>query len=746
METPIVPQRAWSAGARVAAALAACADPEWPLLFVVLLAPTAICLALGDGQKVTFFFGAAIYIACVKWLGWAVFGRLAPARPRCLLFPAEVFAGLAVVCAWFYLRNFVAKAWPASYGLAELAWLFPALLALHATALAVSWRRRTQPSLAVLGERLALYVPFVVVLAAALWSISAALGVQGTDSMTYTFLARIFRTEGIDFAVPPTNRTIIYPSGFGAMNATAASLAPLTVLQAFHLQHVLLCVAAVFLLTATVAVLARRPLPLLHSLPVPFLFLFPLYALYPDVLYPGTPKQAGPPLFAAICLLPLLAPTGRRGVFFFALGVVAFLAVLAVALNPVCGPYAAVATTVAGVIFMSRGWAELGLRRWRTAVGFAGAGLVAAALVGTCDLYYGSMVRSLLLRGAEPPAPPTDPGPAVESASQPARFSWTKAALGLASVNPIGLSPVESGTGLVWDRAEPLRGWGERWPPAAFALGALSLALVALSGLLPRQTRTIAARDPLVRLLLGVVGLWLAVKYSMTFWIVGLSRAYYLTGLLSVYERYLLLRCEFLLLFTCMAAAATRLFLILEARSGRSARRAAAAGGAACWLLPALGLIAGVAVSGFAVVPTTDRFTPTPDDIKLAAWLEDHVPPQKGNIGLAAFTFTAGLGNVEMYVFPLKGGYALALLNRHYNFRFLLPNLEADGGAAYREYIRDAFDANWCRENDVRYFYANQEALANNPGLAAAIEAGRLRPLRREGNSCVYELTEESVP
>ena len=193
--------------------------------------------------------------------------------------------------------------------------------------------------------------------------------------MTYTFLARIYRTEGIDFAVPPTNQTIVYPSGFGAMNATAASLAPLTVLQAFHLQHVLLCVAACFLVTATVAALARRPLPLLHSLPVPFLFLFPLYALYPDVLYPGTPKQAGPPLFAAICLLPLLAPTGRRGAFFFAVGVVAFLAVLAVALNPACGPYAAVATTVAGVIFVQRGRANLGLPRWRTAAGLAGAGL-----------------------------------------------------------------------------------------------------------------------------------------------------------------------------------------------------------------------------------------------------------------------------------------------------------------------------------------------------------------------------------
>ena len=165
--------------------------------------------------------------------------------------------------------------------------------------------------------------------------------------------------------------------------------------------------------------------------------------------------------------------------------------------------------------------------------------------------------------------------------------------------------------------------------PAALALGALGLALFALAGLLPRQTRTIALARPARPIPARRGWAWLGLKYAMTFWIVGLSRADYLTGLLSVYGRYLLLRCEFLLLFTCLAAAATRLFLTLEARSGRSARRAAAAGAAACWLLPALGLIAGVAVSGFAVVPTTDRFTPTPDDIKLAAWLEDNVPPRR---------------------------------------------------------------------------------------------------------------------
>src|SRR5690348_6753896 len=175
MQTPTVPPlntggltpRRSSSGARAAAALVAAADPEWPLLLALLLAPAGLCLALGAGQKASFFLGAAVYVACLKWLGWAAFGRLAPARPRALLFPAELFAGLAVACAWFYLRNLLARAWPASYGLGELAWLFPALVALHAAALVLSWRRRPRPSLAALGERLALYVPFVLVLSAA---------------------------------------------------------------------------------------------------------------------------------------------------------------------------------------------------------------------------------------------------------------------------------------------------------------------------------------------------------------------------------------------------------------------------------------------------------------------------------------------------------------------------------------------------------------------------------------------------
>jgi hypothetical protein len=727
---------------RAATALAAVADPEWPLLLAVMLVPAGLALVAGERQKASFFLGTAVYVAALKWLGWAVFGRRTTARPRYLLFPAELFAGLAIACAWFYLRNLVARLWPASYGLGELAWLFPALLVLHVAALLFRARSLIAPGcLAALGERLALYAPFAVVLTAALWSVSAVLGVQGTDAMVYTFQARIYRTEGIDFAVPPTHLAISYPSGFGAINATAAALAPLTVLQAFHLQHVLLCVAALFLVTTTVAALAGRPLPLLHSLPVPFLFLFPLYALHPDVLYPGVPKQAGPPLCAAVCLLPLLAPVGGRTTFFLAASVVGILAVLAAALNPACVPYALVASVVAGAVLLVRGRAHLRLPFWQTAAGLAGIGVVAAGLVFGCDLYYRSLVRGVLGQNA-------DSGPisvpATEPTALPPRFSPLQGARGLASVNPIALSPLETTTDLVWLPAERLMGWDRRWPAQTLPVAALALTLLALAGLVPRQGRAATFRDPLVRLLLAVLVMWLGLKYALTFGIAGLSRVpeHYLAGLLSVYLRYLLLRCEFLLLFALVGTAGARLFLTLERHQANQARRAAIVVAAACWLLPALGLAAGFAVSGFAVIPTTDRFAVTEDDLRLAAWLGDNVPPEKGVVGLAAEPFTAGRDGVEHHMVALGGGHALPLYGRHYNFRFVLGELEGDNGAAYRRHVRDRLDVSWCLENGVRYFYVTPKGLAGrkNPGLERAIADGHLRPVVRFGESVLYEV------
>jgi hypothetical protein len=161
-------------------------------------------------------------------------------------------------------------------------------------------------------------------------------------------------------------------------------------------------------------------------------------------------------------------------------------------------------------------------------------------------------------------------------------------------------------------------------------------------------------------------------------------------------------------------------------------------------------LAAGVEVSGFPTIPTTNRFAVTENDLKLTAWLDEHVPPEKGTIGLAAFVFTAGPHNEEHHIYPLSGGHALALYGRHYNFRFFLPTLEGDGGGAYAEHVsvglahhlqgNRGFDAGWCLRNHIRYFYATREGLSKNPALTEAVARRRLSPVVQFGNSVLYEV------
>src|SRR5579884_1464678 len=279
-----------------AAWLAAVTDPEWPLFAAVLLAPAAACLALGDARRASFFFAAAVYAAVLKWLGWAVLGRLSPAQPRFLLFPAELFAGLAVACAWFYVRNALGFLWPSAYGLGELAILAPVLTVMHlyaATRGLAAWRWPGQgwrPLAALALTRLAVYAPFCGVLTVILWRVSASLNPQTIDPIFHACVGRAYVETGL-VRPHPLFGTLHYPSGFGAVNAVAMSLAPLSAAQAVNLQHVLWQVTALYLLVATVLLLARRRPGAAGLLPVGFLLVVPLYSLHPDNCYSGTPRQ-----------------------------------------------------------------------------------------------------------------------------------------------------------------------------------------------------------------------------------------------------------------------------------------------------------------------------------------------------------------------------------------------------------------------------------------------------------------------
>jgi hypothetical protein len=183
-------------------------------------------------------------------------------------------------------------------------------------------------------------------------------------------------------------------------------------------------------------------------------------------------------------------------------------------------------------------------------------------------------------------------------------------------------------------------------------------------------------------------------------------------------------------------------------------------------------------VGGILELPTNGRFPVSQNEVDMADWVSANVPPEKGLVGLAAFTFTVGKGE-EVHIYPVGGGHALPLYGRHYNFRFFSPNTEPDAGAAYREHVSEGaplpasaaaavllagspqvpgpllaaaalvprrshgFDADWCLRNDIRYFYATPEGLAKNPGLAWAVAEGALRPVKRFGDSVLYEVHAE---
>lgn len=161
---------------------------------------------------------------------------------------------------------------------------------------------------------------------------------------------------------------------------------------------------------------------------------------------------------------------------------------------------------------------RLGVRRWQTLAIQFGMTLAAAALLISCDLYYRSLLHPPAVANTDP-QPPTAEGPArgETPATQTPRLSWRQGLADLTWVNPFGLSSVETVTALFWQRADHLRGWDRQGPTQVLTIGIWLLSLLALIGLLPRNSRGAAARDPLVRFLLAGVAIWFGLKYLMTF-------------------------------------------------------------------------------------------------------------------------------------------------------------------------------------------------------------------------------------
>src|SRR5262249_10235656 len=129
--------------------------------------------------KASFFLGLAVCGAVLKWLGWLLLPRPREQALAYARFPVELFTGLAALCVWFYLRNWLGEWWPATYSLRELAVLPYLAGAVHLAGLLFLGKDLVFPR-AGLGRRLAMVGPFVLTLTVALWQVSGSLGVHGS--------------------------------------------------------------------------------------------------------------------------------------------------------------------------------------------------------------------------------------------------------------------------------------------------------------------------------------------------------------------------------------------------------------------------------------------------------------------------------------------------------------------------------------------------------------------------------------
>jgi hypothetical protein len=587
-----------------------------------------------------------------------------------------------------------------------------------------------------------MYVPFVALLTVALWNVSGSLSVHGSDANHFAFLTRVYRDDGLFFRHFNGEQAIVYPSAFGAMTAVTAALAPVSGVQAVNLQHIVWLVLGLFLITGAMAQLAGRPLWLLHSLALPFVAIFPLYSLFPFIVYQSPGRLTAPALLTALCLLPLLIPLTRRRDLVILLAVEALLAVLIVAINPACVPFLGLACPVALVILCWRGKASLGVF-WPKTLGLqAVLTALAGLLILACDPYYSGLIRNLTVNSSQVQNLNAHAGVVLPAGVEPA-FSWPRAVSALGKVRLLGLTP-EKLTFPIYTHLTRLHGWQHKPPFVLAPWLALGLALTYLAWFWQcrKETGLPAGAGALAGFAAACLGLWVLLKLGMLGLAEGLSFQRGDTALLSSYVRLMLVRCELVLVAACLAASGVGFFLLAERLlQGTTLWGAARVAVPVLAWLPYAFLVLYDSRSGHAVMPSPPWAEITPDDLELVAWIDSHLSPADGLIGLAAHTFRVGRDKEEHHMYPIDGAQAVQLYGKQYNYCFTLNDPgRYFGPEAYNENVRDVFRGDWCLRNGIRYFYVSKSALAANPGLGEALARGRLKPVQIIGSSGVFEV------
>jgi hypothetical protein len=445
----------------------------------------------------------------------------------------------------------------------------------------------------------------------------------------------------------------------------------------------------------------------------------------------------------------VLGPAARPGPFYRLLAVEAVLALLTLALNPVCAVFLVPATLLAAAVNTRRGVRQLG-QPWLRVLGVQALFLAAAALlVLGCDRYYAPLIGDYFQAGAVAQGPelvPQQPsagavapgsGPVAHQPSAEPPFSLTE------FDQEVQTYPLYRQS-----RFQGFQGWQERFPQRAVPWLALGLGLAALA--VARRTKgpgPQAELRPLAGLVAACGVLWLVVKLGAAFLGGALSQATMNTALLKMYISLMAIHWELMIVFLSSAGAGAVLYLAAERTAATSPVRAGwlkiAVFG--CGILPFGLIFMNPHKSGFVVLPSRPYTKPVePEDLEVVAWIDAHLPPEKGLIGLAARTVNQGPQDTEKQIFPLDGAQALLLYGKHSNCCFTHWELSRPHGYDdYKAHVKDRLDVAWCLRNNIRYFYVPKSCLDPryyNPGLARAVAQGLLEPVFRVGGSGVYQV------
>ena len=345
--------------------------------------------------------------------------------------------------------------------------------------------------------RASVYAPFTLTLTLTLLSVANTIFAPSQDGWFHAFFGRVYLNDGLFYPHFNGGQAIFYTSGFGAINAVTAAFSGLSIVKVHNLQHIFWVVVGLYMITATVAVVARRPLAALQFLPLLFLNVYPVHNLPPDQHWIHGAQQMAPSLLIAIPILSLLLPM-RRHAFYTGMAIQAALSLLVLALSPVCAPFLLLACTVALLINCYRA-RVLGERILKVASIQAGLTLLAAVLVLGSDRYYSKLILSP--REASYMEGSNYGGNAAAGADPLFSFSPVHGLTAIAAINPFDL--------IHWPTEEShLPGRHLAW---------LVLALTASACVLAGRGRTapLAARSLAVAAAASLIG-WLAAKYGMT--------------------------------------------------------------------------------------------------------------------------------------------------------------------------------------------------------------------------------------